>query len=270
MMNSISAFFSDSLSSRRSIVGGCLVALPFLGVWFERDATAAEEKKPDQEKVTFAEHVLPIFRQRCGSCHNANDKRGGLAVDNYAALMAGGSSGDVIEVGDAGNSYLFSLITHASEPKMPPNADKMPAAELAIVEKWINLGAPENAGSSVAVKKKPNLAKVEISTERPADVAMPARYFGDPVVLPSRPNAVTALANSPWAPIAAVSGHRQVTLFDSKSLDWGGVLPFPEGQPQVIKFSRDGSLLMVGGGRGGLNGRVVVYDVRTGERKIEV
>ena len=42
----------------------------------------------DAEKVTYKDHVLPIFRQRCGSCHNANDKKGGLAVDSdYFAMF---------------------------------------------------------------------------------------------------------------------------------------------------------------------------------------
>jgi len=273
MMNRILALPATLLSQRRSLSLPAWINLAVAGVVPVLSApqrVSAEEKKPAEEKVTFADHVLPIFRQRCGSCHNANDKRGGLAVDNYTALMSGGSSGDVIESGDSGNSYLFSLITHASEPKMPPNADKLPANELAIIEKWINQGAPENSGSTVMVKKKASLAKVEVSNERPQDVAMPARYYGDPSIVPERANAVTALANSPWTSLAALSGHRQVTLFNPVTLEWFGVLPYPEGQPQVVKFSRDGSLLMVGGGRGGQSGRVVVYDVRTGERKIEV
>src|SRR6185436_17527358 len=49
-----------------------------------------------------------------------------------------------------------------------------------------------------------------------------------------------------------------------------GVLPFPEGTPQVLRFSRNGALLLAGGGRAGKSGRVVVWSVRTGERVIEV
>ncbi|WP_437194409.1 c-type cytochrome domain-containing protein [Planctomicrobium sp. SH527] len=261
-----SAGFSLGTLVKNVVRTGLLPIALFGGVAFG----AEEKKEANAEKVTFVDHVLPIFRAKCGSCHNASDKRGGLAVDNFAALMAGGSSGDVIEPGDAGNSYLFSLITHASEPKMPPNADKLAAPELAIIEKWINLGAPENSGSKVAIKKKPNLAKIEVTNTRPAEVAIPTRYFGDPPVVPKNATAATALATSPWASVAAMSGHRQVVLFNSNTFDWLGVLPYPEGQPQIIKFSRDGALVMVGGGRGGLSGRVVVYDVKTGERKIEV
>ena len=46
-----------------------------------------------------------------------------------------------------------------------------------------------------------------------------------------------------------------------------GILPFPEGVPYVLKFSRNGSLLLAGGGRGAYQGKVVVFDVKTGERR---
>lgn len=223
------------------------------------------------EKVTFKDHVLPIFRARCGSCHNGNDRKGGLIVDDYAGLMAGGSSGASVEPGDLNNSYLWSLVTHESEPKMPPNADKLPEAELAVIRKWIEGGVLETSSSTAKMSDKPSLAKVEIKPgQRPAEVAMPAKYLGDPLTLASQANAVTALAVSPWASLAAVSGHRQVTLVNTQTLDVLGVLPFPEGQPEILRFSRTGDLLLVGGGRGGASGLVVVFDVRTGERRVEV
>src|SRR5262245_31222767 len=94
----------------------------------------------DAAKVTYTDHVLPILRQRCGSCHNANDKKGGLAVDGYATIMAGGSSGAVLEGGAPDDSYLWRLINHVDEPKMPPNADKLPDTELVVIKKWIEGG----------------------------------------------------------------------------------------------------------------------------------
>jgi WD40 repeat protein len=227
------------------------------------------EDKP-AEKVTYNDHVLPIFRARCGSCHNANDKKGGLIVDNFAGLMAGGSSGVVVEGGDPGSSYLWSLVNHESEPKMPPNASKLPDNELASIKKWIEGGLLETSGSTAKIKKSMSVAKIEVTGARPAEVAMPQKYLGDPVTQSQTVNAVTALACSPWAPLAAVSGHKQVTLFNTQTAEVLGVLPYPEGQPQIIKFSRTGDLVMVGGGRGGASGKVVVYDVKTGERKIEV
>lgn len=223
------------------------------------------------EKITFKDHVLPIFRAKCGSCHNGNDRKGGLILDDFGGMMQGGSSGASVEAGDPGSSYLWSLVTHDSEPKMPPNADKLPDAELAIIKKWIEGGLLETASSTAMTAKKPSLTKVEIVPgQRPAEVAMPGKYLGDPQLVTSQTNAVTALAVSPWAPLGAVSGHRSVALFHTQTFDVLGVLQYSEGQPEIIRFSPQGDLLLVGGGRGGAAGKVVVFDVRTGERKVEV
>ena len=233
-------------------------------------ASSAMAQDAAAQKITYTDHILPLFKQRCGSCHNANDRKGGLTLDNYAGTMQGGSSGVVVEGGDAGSSYLWSLVTHESEPKMPPNADKMPEAELALIKQWIDGGLLEASTSTARMKKKSTLAKIEVSGERPAEIAMPIGYLGDPTIQSRTRNAVTALATSPWAPLAAISGHRQITLYHTQTFEVLGVLPFPEGQPQVLKFSRNGSMLLAGGGRGGASGKVVVYDVKTGERKAEV
>jgi WD40 repeat protein len=224
----------------------------------------------DTGKVTYNDHVQPILRQRCGSCHNANDKKGGLALDGYATLMAGGSSGTVVEGGAPDASYLWQLVNHESEPKMPPNADKLPEAELAVIKKWIEGGLLETSGSTAKIKKSMAVAKIEVSTERPADIAMPQVYLGDSQLVTSRPNAVTALATSPWASIAAVSSFRQIAIYNTATLELLGVLPFPEGQAEILKFSRNGALLMAGGGRGGASGKVVLFDVKTGARVAEV
>lgn len=232
--------------------------------------TALTAHADDAAKVTYTDHVLPIFKARCGSCHNANDKKGGLAVDSYATLMAGGSSGAVVEGGAPDASYLWQLVNHESEPKMPPNADKLPDAELAVIRQWIEGGLLENAGSTAKIKKSMAVAKIEVSTERPAEVAMPHKYLGDSQRVTARPNAVTALATSPWAPLAAVSSHKQIAVYHTGSLELLGVLPFPEGQPEILKFSRNGALLLAGGGRRGASGKVVLFDVKTGERMAEI
>ena len=65
-----------------------------------------------------------------------------------------------------------------------------------------------------------------------------------------------ALATSPWAPVAAVAGQKQVLLFNMETFEVLGALPFPEGVAQVLRFSRNGSLLLAGGGfkRGHVHG----------------
>ncbi|HVJ86651.1 MAG TPA: c-type cytochrome domain-containing protein [Caulifigura sp.] len=232
-------------------------------------ARAADAPAP-AEKTTYNDHVALIFRQRCGTCHNSTDKKGDIALDNYAGVMAGGSGGEIVVGGDPGASTLWNVINHESEPKMPPNADKIPQAELDVIKKWILGGVLEKGDSVAKIKVQKAMAKIEVSTARPATVAMPQTYFGEPQHVAPTTNAVTALATSPWAPLAAVSGHRQISIWNTATLELLGVLPFPEGQPQILKFSRNGAVLLAGGGRGGASGKVVLYDVATGERQVEV
>jgi len=225
----------------------------------------------DGAKTTFDDDVVAVFRQRCGSCHNPDKKAGGLDLTSYSGLMAGGGSGAVVEAGDAGASYLYQLITHQSEPKMPPDAPPIPEPEAAVVKRWIDGGILENKGSKAAAKKKPLLAAMESSpTQRPAVVPLPARLPLEPVVRTTADGACPSVATSPWAPLAAVCGQKQVLLYRTDTRALAGVLPFPEGRPQVVTFSRSGSLVLAGGGRGGAAGRVVAWNVEDGRRVLEV
>lgn len=225
-----------------------------------------------EEKITFEQHILPIFREKCGSCHNGNDKKGDLVLDNYGLAMQGGASGEVIRTdGDASQSQLYLVVAHLSEPKMPPQQPKMPDEQLTLIRKWIEGGALENSGSKAKPKKNAAMAKVEISNQRPAGPPpIPENLPIDPLLVASRGNGVTALAVNPWSPIAAVAGHKQIFLYNTQSLELEGVLPFPEGVAHILKFTRDGQWLMAGGGRGSHSGKVILWDVKTGKRIAEV
>ena len=232
--------------------------------------TEAQEKKPP--KVTYDDHVKPLLRQKCFSCHNADKHKGDLDMTNYTNLLLGGGSGEVVEPGDSSGSYLYQLITHSEEPFMPPESPKVSAAMIETIRKWIDGGVLENLGSVAAASKKPkfNLALKSTTLGKPAVPPMPARLSLEPVTLAKKTTAVSAIATNPWSPVAAVAGQKQVLLYHTKTLRLLGVLPFPEGVPLVLKFSRNGSLLLAGGGRGGASGRVVVWNLKSGQRVIEI
>ena len=99
---------------------------------------------------------------------------------------------------------------------------------------------------------------------------MPEGVFRQPVVYTPRPAAITALAASPWAPLAAIAGQRQIVLYNTDSAELAGVLPFPEGIPYSLRFSRSGKLLLAGGGKAASRGLAAVYDVHSGKRLSQV
>ncbi len=234
----------------------------------ESTATAA-----DAPKVTYVDHVLPILRAKCLSCHNTDKKSGGLDLSNFTAVKAGGGSGEIFDPGNSGASILWKVINHEEEPKMPPNSDKLPADMLAIIKTWIDGGALETSGSKALASKKPkmDLKLTSAPTVRPeGPPPMPGRMSLAPVVRTKTTTAITSLAVNPWSPLVAVPGQKQVLLYNTATLELLGVLPYPEGIPQVLKFTRNGSLLMAAGGHAAAQGKVVIFNVRTGERVTEV
>ncbi|MEZ5951508.1 MAG: c-type cytochrome domain-containing protein [Planctomycetaceae bacterium] len=234
----------------------------------------AEDKPEEAKKITYDDHILPIFRQRCGSCHNANDQKGGLALDTYAALMQGGGSGDVVEAGDAGASYLYMVVTHDSEPYMPPNQPKMPDAELALIREWIELGALENKGSKAVKKKQSDLAKIEISTTRaPADApVLPPREPAE-----SRDNDEFAErcdglgSQSLGYPGGSLRVRHKCSCLTRKPGCYRESYPFPRESPGVEVQPQWSVATGAGGGQGGASGKVkLVWDIKTGARVAEL
>ncbi len=224
------------------------------------------------KKVTYLDHVQPIFRQRCFACHGPDTKKNDLGLDTYAGAMKGGASGEVLSAGDPDSSHLWMLVNHEIEPHMPPKADKLPQAELDVIKAWIAGGLLEKGDSVARKSNKPAMAAFKASADnKPAgEPAMPRGLLREPVVHAPHKGAPTSLAASPWAPLAAIGSAYQISLYNTDSGELLGILPFVEGTPYALQFSRDGSLLMAGGGQGAAKGVVALFDVKTGNRLASV
>jgi WD40 repeat protein len=231
----------------------------------------AADAPPAAPKVTYQDHVLPVLRNTCLNCHNPDKKKGNLDLSTYTGAVTGGGSGKAFEPGDPEASMIYKVITWSIEPNMPPKGDKIPDKDIALIKAWIAAGAPETSGSKVVINKpKSNLAVVAVTGKPQGPVAMPKDLSIEPVVTARHPGALTALAASPWAPIIAVGGQRQIILYHAQTLETLGILPFPEGLAYSLKFSRNGSILLAAGGIGAKSGKVVAFDVATGNRVAEV
>ncbi len=222
-----------------------------------------------QEKTTYQDHVLPLIENHCARCHNPDKKKGDLDLTSYNGLMKGGGSGAVVISGGPESSKLYRAITHAEEPTMPPNKPKLPEKELAFFQKWIAGGLLETSGSKAVAAKKPEVdltLKLSDDGKPEGPPPIPEALPMEPVVHTRRETAVTGLAASPWAPLVALTGQKQVLLYDTDASELIGILPFAEGQPVDVRFSRSGRLLIIAGGRGGRSGKVAVWDVVKGEQ----
>lgn len=220
-----------------------------------------------QAKVTFQENVLPVIEAHCAKCHNADKQKGDLDLTSYASILKGGGSGAAVQSGNPDSSKLLRVITHEEEPTMPPNRPKLGDKEVEIVRRWIQDGLLDNSGSKAIAASRLNVdltLKVTQEGKPAGEPVMPKGVSTETPLHTIRSGPVLSIASSPWAPLVAVAGQKQVLLYHSESLDLLGILPFTNGQPQLVRFSRSGSLVMAAGGRGGLSGRVALWNVVTG------
>jgi|GEM_PF-1616319 len=242
-----------------------------------KPAKVAKPKPKPQAMVAlinYADNVRPILVNKCGGCHNQDEVRGGLVVDQLDLLMMGGGSGEVIAPGDPEGSRLYRLVSHTETPHMPPKSPRIDDASLETIRKWIEQVALADA------KSKP--AAVASAAPQPAPAATPPPAPTDPDQIPIpaprtltlapptlRPTSVSALATSPVAPLSAVSGHMQILIHNTQSHELLAALPFPEGKAERLQFSADGKWLLAAGGLPGKTGLVVIFDVISGERIAE-
>src|SRR5688500_13410466 len=193
-----------------------------------------------QEKVTYNDHVRPIFNASCASCHNADKNTAGLNLTSYQTAISGSSSGKVLNAGDPAGSRLYLSVTHQQEPKMPKGGGKLSDKHLETIRKWIESGLLETGSSVALAPSKPKLEmKVAVAVGRPAgEPPMPKGLPLEPIIRADRAAAPAAMAASPWAPLIAMSQPHQVLLYHAQTRDLLGVLPFPKGQAKTLNFSR--------------------------------
>jgi hypothetical protein len=221
-------------------------------------------------KVNFVDDVAPILREYCVSCHRGSRAKNGLKLKSLRNLIAGGSSGSPVVPGDASASLLYLVMAHEKSPTMPPDEDKLEPELLSTIRSWIDEGCRETADSAPFVAANSSPAFVPAALPINLGPTMPVRAPTQAVWSTKRAQTVTALDVSPAAPLAAVAGHEQVTLYGLENDEVLAVLPFPEGQVHSLRFNQSGSILLGGGGRAGDSGLAVAWDVASGERLFSV
>ena len=225
------------------------------------------------DKINYQDHVLPIFRDSCLNCHNPDKKKAGLDLSTYQTALAGSNNGPVINSGDPDGSMLYKAVTHAEEPTMPPKKDKLPDKELALIKAWIAGGALQTANGKAVVSTKPKIdMTVSVSSMKKPDgpPLMPRICCRSRWSAPIGNGRRLAWPRARWSPIVAIGGQHQILLFNTDTLGLLGVVPYDNGEPQVVQFSKSGRVLLIGGGVAGKSGKVALWDLATGNKLTEI
>ncbi len=195
-----------------------------------------------KEAPSFTSDIAPILARNCVGCHSANTKMGGLVLETFDGLEKGGKRGPSIVAGKKAESPLYRMITGDMEPRMPFSADPLGPADIELLGRWIDAGAPGPKPGEAALKVEPGrLPKIEPTA------AIKPQIF--------------SLSYHPDGRLLAAGRHGGVALTDPAS---GPEIAYLDGLADIartIAFSPDGRLLAAGGGYAQQTGQVKIWNV---------
>ena len=149
---------------------------------------SAEQPEFDAAAIEFFEkEVRPLLAKRCYECHSADTEEpsGGLRLDSRTAAIKGGDTGSAMTPHKPDESLLIDAINYGELYQMPPKS-KLPATEIAVLTKWVSIGAPWPKGDAAG-------AAHDKSFDLAARVA--SHWCWQPIGNPPRPT----LQHSDWS-----------------------------------------------------------------------
>ena len=110
------------------------------------------------ETEFFEKKVRPLLEQRCLECHSPEKKvKGGLRLDSREGWAKGGDAGPAIVPGDLEKSLIIEAVRYKNKDLQMPEKRKLPDAEIAILEQWVKMGAPDPRTGGTVAKKQTGL-----------------------------------------------------------------------------------------------------------------
>src|SRR5262249_22665126 len=104
----------------------------------------------------FEKKIRPILVEHCYSCHSTELKKpkGGLLVDSKEGLLKGGESGPALVPGKPEASLLIKAVRYTDQELKMPQREKLRAEQIADLEKWVAMGAPDPRAGGVKTAAK--------------------------------------------------------------------------------------------------------------------
>ena len=94
----------------------------------------------------FEKKIRPLLADQCYKCHSADAEKlkGGLLLDTRMATLKGGDTGPALVPGDVEKSLLIKAVRYTdADLQMPPKNKKLSAQQIADLETWVKMGAPD-------------------------------------------------------------------------------------------------------------------------------
>ena len=109
--------------------------------------TSSASQQSSNQLVDYDTQVHAIIADHCLMCHSATLKSGGLNLETYDGLMAGGRTGTAVVPGHGKESLIIQHLTGEVLPQMPNGLPPLPDTDIATIRLWIDQGARRSATS---------------------------------------------------------------------------------------------------------------------------
>jgi hypothetical protein len=106
----------------------------------------------------FESKIRPLLVEQCYKCHSEGQKKkGGLLLDTRAGVLKGGDTGPALVAGDVSKSLVLKAVHYKDEELQMPPDGKLSDAQIADLEAWVKMGAPDpRGGDAPAVAGAPS------------------------------------------------------------------------------------------------------------------
>jgi mono/diheme cytochrome c family protein len=143
-------------------------------------AAVASSSAPDSS--VYASQVRPVLARRCYSCHGPDVQQNGLRLDSLAGILKGSDSGKVVVPGKSQDSRLVRRLQAQERPMMPYGGPPLSSTELAVIQKWINDGAPgPDSNAPLALVKTPKHWAYVKPVQSPLPAVHDAAWIKNPI-----------------------------------------------------------------------------------------
>ncbi|NBW03798.1 MAG: DUF1549 domain-containing protein, partial [Cytophagia bacterium] len=124
-------------------------------------------------------NVRTILAHNCYSCHNATKTKGGLRLDKKEFIFKGGEDGPILVPGNPEKSDMIRRVKlpFGHDDAMPTKGKRLSKEDIAMLEYWIQQGAPWPTGPEKSLyrvaalePRMPTLPKATAGLNQPIDL----------------------------------------------------------------------------------------------------
>ena len=90
-----------------------------------------------QSQTPLEQSGRAILDRHCMACHG-EARTAGLDMRQRKTMLEGGKTGPAVIPGNADESLLYQAASHTGKLKMPPDVERLAAADLKVLQEWIN------------------------------------------------------------------------------------------------------------------------------------